>query len=139
MRLVGLRIVGGIGYLRRMSTRCGYCGAYVDKDKEAHIHDPKTCSACKRELPASQFPRWPSSADGRRHQCRDCIRGERGEQQVKRAEDRERSRQRRNEWFRKNGYTWVIHTPDGRYLTPLEAEHEQDQREQDAQGYDWEE
>ncbi|MFJ3472532.1 hypothetical protein ACIPJ1_06315 [Microbacterium maritypicum] len=121
-----------------MTTRCGYCGENVDKRQGTHVHDPKICSACKRELPTAEFPRWPSSADGRRHQCRTCVRGELDAQKVKRAENRERSRQWRNEWFRKNGYTWVVRTPDGRYVTPLEAEHELDQKEQNAQGYNWE-
>lgn len=122
-------------------TTCRYCGRNVDQGKDAHIHDPKVRSACKRELPASRFPQWPCSADGRWHQCRDCIGGQRDVQRARRAEDRERSRKWRNEWFRKSGYTWVVRTPDGPYLTPLEAEHELvtgvEQKEQDAHGYEW--
>lgn len=95
------------------------------------MHDPKVCSACKRELPASSFPLWPSSADGRRHQCKDCVQVEQSAQAVKRTEEREQSHKSRNERLKENGYTWAIRTPDGRYVTPHEAERELEQKEWD--------
>lgn len=48
-----------------------------------------------------------------------------------RVASRERSRTMRNERFRENGYTWMVRSPDGRYLTPRQAEQELEQIEWD--------
>ena len=57
-----------------MFRTCGYCHQSVDisPGAPAHVHHPKVCQDCKRELPISEFPPWQSSCDGHRHSCHDC-------------------------------------------------------------------
>jgi hypothetical protein len=71
-----------------------------------HVHDPKVCKECKRELPISEFPPWQSSCGGHRHTCHDCS-GAAHRRNV--ATQRELRVQRRAAWnddLRRHGYRW---------------------------------
>lgn len=109
-----------------MGKTCGYCKMDVDISVAPHIHDPKKCRSCSRSLPAAQFPLHPSAADGRRLECADCIRKQKWRQKKQNVADWETSRRTRNARFLKNGYSWVVRSPDGRHLSPAQAERELD-------------
>lgn len=122
-------------------TTCGVCKQQVDLTVGPHIHDPKVCRVCQRSLPATSFPRWPSSADGRRHQCRDCLENQRSAPPTpveKRARN-ESDKAERNQRLRARGYHWVIQAPDGRILTIQQAEIELEGIEDEERKEYWDE
>jgi hypothetical protein len=93
--------------------RCGYCFQTVTRGSD-HVHDPKVCASCKRELPATSFQHWPSSADGRRHTCADCSSVQRVGQERTRQQSRQAQRQEENELLRDRGYRWQPTVAAGR-------------------------
>lgn len=122
-------------------TTCGVCKQTVDFRNGPHVHDPKTCQVCERSLPAAAFAPWRSSGDGRRHQCRDCLKRQRPASPTP-EETRERRETRkadRNQRLRTRGYRWVIEAPDGRILTIKQAENEIDDIEYAESRKDWDE
>lgn len=91
---------------------CGYCEERVDVDAGPHVHDFKDCPGCGRKrLPASAFPLWPSSVDGRRLKCADCCKGIRKTQsadlRAARQAARRADRQAESAALRDLGYRWV--------------------------------
>jgi len=86
---------------------CGYCGEKVDLSDGPHVHDPKNCKKCGETLPAEAFDRWPSSADGRRHVCSQCLADESATARVQRAIDNDRQFWDEKEKLKEHGYRWV--------------------------------
>ncbi|WP_156382829.1 hypothetical protein [Sanguibacter sp. Leaf3] len=97
---------------------CGACKQRVDVDAGPHVHDPKDCPGCDQKLPASAFPLWPSSVDGRRKTCADCSKGIRKTQsadlRAAKQAAREADREAESAALRDLGYRWVRrYEPDG--------------------------
>ncbi|SEF13058.1 hypothetical protein SAMN04489740_4324 [Arthrobacter alpinus] len=85
---------------------CGYCHSSVDLSMGPHIHDPKRCRGCKEIFPASNFPLHPSSADGHRHDCKNCVGKQKLNTQESRAIERDRQFRSDNDRVKKHGYRW---------------------------------
>lgn len=85
---------------------CGYCNEQVDLSERPHVHDPKICKRCRTELPASDFQSWPSSADGRRHTCRNCVAGDSEEARAERAIQKDKQFHAEKEKLKEYGYRW---------------------------------
>lgn len=92
---------------------CGYCKQTVPYD-QPHVHDPKVCNTCSRELPAAAFPVHPSSADGRRHSCDACSGQRRTQLADEQRASREKHRREENQLLREHGYRWSRPTSPAR-------------------------
>ena len=86
---------------------CGYCKEVVDLSVGPHVHDPKKCKQCGETLPAEAFDRWPSSADGRRHVCSQCVSSESGKARVQRVIVKDKQFRDDKEKLKEHGYRWV--------------------------------
>lgn len=86
-----------------------------------HVHDPKVCRECRRELPISAFEPHKSSCDGHRMICRDCSTAERHRQSTQRRQQTEQARRDEAALLRQHGYHWVLRGPTGQIVTRDEA------------------
>jgi hypothetical protein len=86
---------------------CGYCREMVDLSLAPHIHDPKKCKQCGETMPAEAFDRWPSSADGRRHACSQCVADESAATRVQRVIEKDKQFRDDKEKLKEHGYRWV--------------------------------
>ncbi|MFM9275125.1 hypothetical protein [Pseudarthrobacter sp. NKDBFgelt] len=115
---------------------CGYCKEMVDLSAGPHIHDPKKCKKCGELLPADAFAPWPSSADGRRHVCSQCVADESATARVHRVvekdkqfrDDKEKLKEHRYRWVRRvvqpgpdPVLRWVLLDPQGHEVTKEQA------------------
>ena len=103
-----LPLSGPSDTLRGMDLKsCGYCKEMVDLSGDTHIHDPKKCKQCGETLPAEAFDRWPSSADGRRHTCSQCVGNEPAATRAQRVIEKDKQLRDHKEKLKEHGYRWV--------------------------------
>jgi hypothetical protein len=110
---------------------CGYChqAVLMGPGAPAHVHDPKVCRTCTRELPISEFPAWPSSVDGHRHTCADCSMSAHQSDVAAQRTQRSERRTAWNEELRRRGFRWhrsrtgweLVYILSGRPVTEHEA------------------
>jgi hypothetical protein len=112
-----------------------------------HCVERKKCAACGEEKAIKEFPVHPSSFDGHRHSCAECVGKERTQQkeqrrtyQIRAAQQRieqQAKREQENARFRAYGYRWqrglvetwygdweegwVLHTPAGEQISTQDA------------------
>ena len=86
---------------------CGYCKEVVDLSVGPHIHDPKKCKQCGETLPAEAFDRWPSSADGRRHACSECVSGQSAAARVHLVIEKDKQFRDDKEKLKEHHYRWM--------------------------------
>src|SRR3712207_9424651 len=85
---------------------CGYCKETVDLSVGLHIHDPKACKKCGQMLPAEALDRWPSSADGRRHVCSQCVADESAAGRVQRVIEKDKQFRDDKQKLKEYRYSW---------------------------------
>ncbi|MET3774073.1 hypothetical protein [Arthrobacter nitrophenolicus] len=115
---------------------CGYCKETVDLSTGPHIHDPKICKKCGQTLPAEAYDRWPSSADGRRHVCSQCVTDESAAGRAQRViekdkqfrDDKQKLKEHRYRWTRRIVqrspdpiFRWALLDPQGQEVSKEQA------------------
>ena len=83
---------------------CGYC--HQEAVQGQHLHDPKVCRTCHRELPISAFPAHASACDGHRADCHDCAKARGEVVRTQAAAAREAAKAREKDLLRSHGYAW---------------------------------